>query len=182
MRLQTVVVRYLMRLNNATSGSKENRAMSVDRLMMRLILHKVDPIYPEDARQRSHKRRGRHAGTVDDQGKIVKLSAVSGPESAYAALSAVNQWTFKPYLLNGRPAFVLTQFTVDLQCRRLTLIFLSGFDEGLGFFEESEVFFVVVGLGCSMTIHSFMVRLPMVSKVMSSCWSRAAILSLGSLG
>lgn len=81
--------------------------------MMRLILHKVDPIYPEDARKDHINGAVVMAATVDDQGKIVKLSAVSGPEKLRdAALSAVNQWTFKPYLLNGRPVFVLTQFTV----------------------------------------------------------------------
>jgi protein TonB len=54
------------------------------------------------------------AATVDDQGNIVTASVVSGPEKLRdAALNAVNQWTFKPYLLNGRPAFVQTQFVVN---------------------------------------------------------------------
>ena len=99
--------------NNATPGSKENPARVSTGVMMRLILHKVDPIYPEDARKDHINGAVVMAATVDDQGKIVKLSAVSGPEKLRdAALSAVNQWTFKPYLLNGRPVFVLTQFTV----------------------------------------------------------------------
>jgi protein TonB len=54
------------------------------------------------------------AAIVDDQGKIVKASVVSGPEKLRdAALNAVNQWTFKPYLLNGRQVFVQTQFVVN---------------------------------------------------------------------
>ena len=97
--------------NNAAPGSKDNPARVLPGVMASLILHKVDPVYPEDARDVS----GAVVmlATVDDHGKIVKLSAVAGPEKLRdAALSAVNQWTFKPYLLNGRPVFVLTQFTV----------------------------------------------------------------------
>jgi len=78
---------------------------------MGLIVHKVDPVYPEDARDVSGSVV--MLATVDDHGKIVKLSAIAGPEKLRdTALSAVNQWTFKPYLLNGRPMFVMTQFTV----------------------------------------------------------------------
>jgi len=98
--------------NNTTPGSKDNPARVSTGVMMRLILHKVDPVYPEDARDVS----GAVVmmATIDDHGKIVKLSAIAGPEKLRdAALSAVNQWTFKPYLLNGRPVFVLTQFTVN---------------------------------------------------------------------
>jgi protein TonB len=99
--------------NNAALGSKDNPARVSTGVMMRLILHKVDPIYPEDARKDHISGAVVLSATVDDQGKVVKLSSVSGPEKLRdAALSAVNQWTFKPYMLNGRPAFVLTQFTV----------------------------------------------------------------------
>jgi protein TonB len=80
-------------------------------VMMGLIVHKVEAVYPEDARDVSGSVV--MLATVDDHGKIVKLSAIAGPEKLRdAAQSAVNQWTFKPYLLNGRPVFVLTQFTV----------------------------------------------------------------------
>jgi protein TonB len=97
--------------NNAAPGSKDKPVMVSTGVMMGLIVHKVDAAYPKDARDVS----GTVVmlATIDDHGKIVKLSAIAGPEKLRdAALSAVNQWTFKPYLLNGRPAFVLTQFTV----------------------------------------------------------------------
>jgi protein TonB len=44
---------------------------------------------------------------------------VSGPEKLRdAALDAVNQWTYKPYLLNGKPVFVQTQITVNFTITR----------------------------------------------------------------
>jgi protein TonB len=97
--------------NNAAPGSKDRPARVSSGVMMGLILHKVDPIYPEDAKDVSGAVV--MVATIDDHGKLVKLSAIAGPEKLRdAALSAVNQWAFKPYLLNGRPVFVLTQFTV----------------------------------------------------------------------
>jgi protein TonB len=100
--------------NNATPGSKDRPARVSSGVMMGLLLHKVDPIYPEDAKKDHISGAVVVAAIVDDQGKIVKASVVSGPEKLRdAALNAVNQWTFKPYLLNGRQVFVQTQFVVN---------------------------------------------------------------------
>jgi periplasmic protein TonB len=50
---------------------------------------------------------------VDKDGKVTELKVISGPEILrVAALDAVRQWTYKPYLLNGRPVFVQTTVTV----------------------------------------------------------------------
>jgi protein TonB len=53
------------------------------------------------------------AATIDDEGKVMSVSVVSGPEKLRdAALTAVRQWTYKPYLLNGKPVFVQTVVSV----------------------------------------------------------------------
>ncbi len=98
--------------NSATPGSKDRPIRVSSGVMAGLILHKADPVYPEDARDVSGAVI--MAAVIDDHGKIVKLSVVSGPEKLRdAALNAVNQWTYKPYLLNGNPVFVQTQITVN---------------------------------------------------------------------
>ena len=76
------------------------------------ILHKQDPVYPTDANGVS----GAVVmmATIDDQGRVDKLSAVSGAQVLRdSALEAVRKWTYKPFLLNGRPVFVQTTVTVD---------------------------------------------------------------------
>jgi protein TonB len=99
-------------VNNATPGSKGRPIRVSQGVMAGLILHKVDPVYPEDARDVSGAVV--MAATIDDHGKTVKLSVISGPQMLRdAALSAVNQWTYKPYLLNGNPVFVQTQITIN---------------------------------------------------------------------
>ena len=79
-----------------------------------LLVRKVNPIYPPLARQ------ARISGTVilraiiGTDGSIENLTLVSGhPMLAPAALDAVKQWKYKPYLLNGKPVKVDTQVQVN---------------------------------------------------------------------
>lgn len=79
-----------------------------------LIIHRVNPVYPALARQ------ARIQGTVILQAQISKtgdienLQLVSGhPMLAPAAIEAVKQWKYKPYILNGEPVEVDTQVTVN---------------------------------------------------------------------
>ena len=95
-------------------GSKDRPARVSSGVMAGLILHKVDPVYPEDAKATGVSGAVVMAAMIDDLGKIAKLTVVSGPEKLRdAALDAVNQWTYKPFLLNGKPVFVQTQITVN---------------------------------------------------------------------
>jgi TonB family protein len=100
-------------------GSKDKPVRVSSGVIAGLILHKVDPVYPEDAREAGISGAVVMAAMIDDQGKITKLTVMSGPEKLrYAALDAVNQWTYKPYLLNGKPVFVQTQITVNFTITR----------------------------------------------------------------
>jgi TonB family protein len=79
-----------------------------------LLVKKVNPEYPPEA------RRGRIQGTVlmhaiiSKGGDIATLELVSGhPALAPAAIEAVKQWKYKPYLLNGKPVEVDTQIQVN---------------------------------------------------------------------
>ena len=79
-----------------------------------LLIRKVNPSYPALARQ------ARIQGTVvlqaqiSKDGNIENLQLVSGhPMLAPAAIEAVKQWKYKPYLLNGEPVEVETQVQVN---------------------------------------------------------------------
>ena len=50
---------------------------------------------------------------ISKEGTVQDLQLVSGPASlAEAAMDAVRQWTYRPYLLNGQPRAVKTVVTV----------------------------------------------------------------------
>ncbi|HUK24556.1 MAG TPA: TonB family protein [Terriglobales bacterium] len=79
-----------------------------------LLIHKVEPQYPAIARQ------ARIQGTVvlnaiiSRQGQIQNLKVISGsPMLVPAAIQAVKQWRYKPYVLNGNPVEVETSVTVN---------------------------------------------------------------------
>ncbi len=51
---------------------------------------------------------------ISKKGDVVNLSVISGPaELQQAALDAVKQWKYKPYLLNGEPTDIDTIITVN---------------------------------------------------------------------
>jgi TonB family protein len=83
-------------------------------VMAGLLISKVNPTYPDDARQ------ARIQGVVllhveiDKEGNVEKIELISGhPLLAPAAIEAVQQWKYKPYLLNRNPIEVDTQVQVN---------------------------------------------------------------------
>ena len=61
-------------------------------------MHKVKPVYPPEARQAHIKGTVLLRIVIDKEGRITDLKLVSGPkELAPAAISAVQQWHYRPY-------------------------------------------------------------------------------------
>jgi TonB family protein len=78
------------------------------------ILNKVQPIYPADARASHISGSVVLHAIIGKDGHVAKLEAISGPEELRgAAMDAVNQWTYKPYLLNGEPTEVDTTIVIN---------------------------------------------------------------------
>ncbi len=81
-----------------------------------LLIRKVAPVYPPLARQ------ARIQGTVmlkviiNKSGEIQSEQLVSGhPMLAPAAIAAVKQWKYQPYMLNGEPVDVETTLQVNFR-------------------------------------------------------------------
>ena len=80
----------------------------------RLSLKKVPPKYPEEARQDRIQGQVLLQVVVDKEGNVASVELISGhPALAPAAIDAVRQWKYQPYLLNGQPLEVHTQVTVN---------------------------------------------------------------------
>jgi len=79
-----------------------------------LIISKVAPIYPEEARTAKIQGSVVLKAMINQTGDVVSLDLVSGhPLLAPAAMDAVRQWKYRPYLLNGKAVAVETQITVN---------------------------------------------------------------------
>jgi periplasmic protein TonB len=83
-----------------------------------LIIQKVEPVYPVEARREHIQGRVLLHTVISKEGRVADIQVISGPsELTAAAIDAVRQWRFKPYLLNGDPAEVDTQLIVDFDLR-----------------------------------------------------------------
>ena len=79
-----------------------------------LLIRKVQPNYPPLARQARIQGQVLLAAEISKDGTIENLHLISGhPMLAPAAIEAVKQWKYKPYILNGEPVEVETQITVN---------------------------------------------------------------------
>jgi len=79
-----------------------------------LLIRKVQPAYPPLARQARIQGAVQLQAEISKDGSIENLRLLSGhPMLAPAAIEAVKQWRYKPYILNGEPVEVETQITVN---------------------------------------------------------------------
>jgi TonB family protein len=99
-----------------TVPSHPLRVRVSERVSNAFLLTTIQPDYPDDARRARIQGLVVLRAEIDDKGNIEDLAVVSGDATlAAAAVSAVRQWKYKPYLLNGQPAHVETQVTVNFQ-------------------------------------------------------------------
>ena len=79
-----------------------------------LLIHRVEPVYPVLAKAARVQGEVLLSAIIDGNGEIQNLQLVSGhPMLVQAAMAAVKQWRYKPYLLNGQPVEVETTINVS---------------------------------------------------------------------
>jgi TonB family protein len=79
-----------------------------------VLVHKVLPVYPAQARQARIQGNVVLEAVISERGQIEDLKVVSGPPIlAPAAVDAVRQWRYTPYLLNGKPIKKQTQINIS---------------------------------------------------------------------
>jgi TonB family protein len=79
-----------------------------------LLVTKVNPDYPPDAKQQHIQGLVVMKVIIGKDGNVESAELISGhPLLAPAALDAVKQWKFKPYLLNGNPIEAESQIQVN---------------------------------------------------------------------
>jgi len=78
-----------------------------------LLEKKIDPIYPARATENHVSGTVVLRATISAEGRVEELGVVSGPTLLQqAAVHAVRQWTYRPYLLDERPVRLETTIKV----------------------------------------------------------------------
>lgn len=112
----------LLWVGSAHAQSKSPAAQSVgarsisEKDAMARLAHRVEPIYPDDA------RRAQIEGTVllqiavGSNGSVASLKVLNGPRAlAPSAALAVRQWRYRPYLISGKPIPISTTVNIDFR-------------------------------------------------------------------
>ena len=83
-------------------------------MLQGMLVHRVDPVYPSMARAAHVQGAVLLAAVISKDGMIENLRTISGhPMLVPAAIGAVSQWRYRPYVLNGETIEVETQITVN---------------------------------------------------------------------
>ncbi len=84
--------------------------------MDKLIVTKVEPIYPEAARTAGTEGRVELDALIAPDGSVKRLRPVSGPDLlVQSATQAVQRWKFEPYVSSGKAVEVETTIAVEFR-------------------------------------------------------------------
>ena len=88
-------------------------------VMEGLLVRRVEPRYPYTALVARIEGTVVLTAVISSEGKVEQLQARSGhPLLIPAAIDAVREWRYRPYLLNGKPTEVEAQITVSFHLQR----------------------------------------------------------------
>jgi protein TonB len=96
------------------SPPKPTRPLRVSQMAEGSLSYRVQPAYPPLARQARIQGEVRLRAIISKTGIIENLTVLGGHVMLVAAaLEAVRQWRYRPYILNGEPVEVETEITVN---------------------------------------------------------------------
>jgi TonB family protein len=104
---------------NETAASQLDHPVKISSAAMdAMVLTKVAPVYPQEAKDRAFEGSVIMWAVIDEAGKVKSLDILSGPEVfRRAALDAVNQWTYTPYMTNGQPQKMAAPISINFSLR-----------------------------------------------------------------
>jgi TonB family protein len=88
--------------------------VSLSHLVEGTLVHRVDPTYPEDALQRRIEGQVVLQTRIGKDGFVYDAKVIRGEFTlSQAALGAVRQWRFTPYMMNKKPVDLAAQVTLE---------------------------------------------------------------------
>jgi len=85
-------------------------------VMERLLIRRVEPVYPEAARRANLQGAVVLDAVIAADGTVVNLHPLSGPDALTpAAMDAARWWRFRPYRVQGEPTAVETSLNIEFR-------------------------------------------------------------------
>ncbi|HEY6371233.1 MAG TPA: TonB family protein [Candidatus Sulfotelmatobacter sp.] len=102
--------------NRQGASAEKPQAQVPAEVMEKLLLHRVEPTYPAEARKENLQGIIALDIVVGRDGSVGSMRALNGPEVlARAAMDALRWWKFEPYRVNGQPTTVETTVAVEFK-------------------------------------------------------------------
>src|SRR6266567_5620867 len=102
--------------NSQTASAERPQTQVPAEVMQKLLVHKVEPVYPEEARKANLQGIIALDIIVGRDGSVVSMHALNAPDVlARAAMDALRWWKFEPYRVNGQRAVVETTVAVEFK-------------------------------------------------------------------
>src|SRR5271165_2921704 len=98
------------------AATEKQQAQVPAEVMEKLLIHRVEPVYPAEARRANLEGVIALDIVVGRDGSVVSMHALNGPDALVrAAMDALRWWKFEPYRVNGEPAVVETTVAVEFK-------------------------------------------------------------------
>lgn len=102
--------------NPAITSAEKPRVQVPAQVMQKLLVHRVEPSYPAEARKANLQGIIALDIVVGQDGSVINMKAINGPDVlARAAMDALRWWKFEPYRVNGEPVLVETTVAVEFK-------------------------------------------------------------------
>jgi len=102
--------------NSSETVAEKPEALVPAEVMEKLLVHRVEPVYPDEARKQNLQGVIALDIVVSRSGTVLSMRPLNGPEVlSRAAMDALRWWKFAPYRLNGEPATVETTVAVEFK-------------------------------------------------------------------
>ena len=107
-------------ISSGASGKSNVKFSGPKRIVSQLdegqLVNRVEPVYPHIASISGIQGQVKLHAIIARDGRIQSLNVISGhPLLAHAALEAVEQWRYRPYILNGERVEVETFITINFR-------------------------------------------------------------------
>jgi TonB family protein len=100
----------------ATAAAEKPPVQVPAEVMQKLLVHRVEPVYPAEARKENLQGLIALDIVVGRDGSVQNMRPLNGPDVlARAAMDALRWWKFEPYRVNGEPAVVETTVAVEFK-------------------------------------------------------------------
>jgi outer membrane biosynthesis protein TonB len=104
-----------LKAQQQTSAEKPQAQVPAE-VMEKLLVHRVEPTYPAEARTANLQGVIALDIIVGRDGSVVSMHPLNGPDVlAGAAMDALRWWKFEPYRVNGEPEVVATTVAVEFK-------------------------------------------------------------------